>query len=90
MKKDPIKKVLDKLVNSYPGVSDILYDGIKNNTTKKERAYLKLGSALYLDSEKDKKAKSTKRKQFAKPTKEKVLKSQNNKCYDCGKKLQAA
>ena len=86
MKKNPIKKVLDKLVNRYPGASDVLYDGIKKSTTKKERAYLQLASALYLNAEKDEKAKSGKRKQFLKLTKKEVLKNQKNRCSLCGDK----
>jgi len=86
MKKDPFKKVLGKLDNTLPGLSEILYDGIKKNTTKKEQTYLKLGSALYLNAEKDEKAKSGKRKQFLKLTKEEVLKMQKNRCRLCGKK----
>jgi len=86
MKKDPFKKVLGKLDNTLPGLSEILYEGIKKNTTKKEQAYLKLGSALYLNAEKDEKAKSGKRKQFLKLTKEEVLKMQKNRCRLCGKK----
>ena len=86
MKKDPIKKVLGKLDNTLPGLSEILYDGIKKNTTKKEQAYLKLGAGLYLNAKKDEKAKSGKRRQFPKLTKEKVLKMQKNRCKLCGKK----
>ena len=72
--------------NTLPGVSDILYDGIKKNTTKKERAYLKLGAGLYLASEKDEKAKSGKRKPFSTPTKKKILEYQQYRCKLCGKK----
>ena len=86
MKKDPIKKVLDKLVSRYPGASDVLYDGIKKSTTKKEQAYLKLGAGLYLNAEKDEKAKSGKRKPFANLTKEKAKEKQRNRCKDCNKK----
>jgi len=41
---------------------------------------------LYLNAEKDEKAKSGKRRQFPKLTKEKVLKMQKNRCKLCGKK----
>jgi len=86
MKKNPIKKILGRLDNTLPGLSEIVYDGIKKNTTKKEQAYLKLGAAWYLNAEKDEKAKSGKRKQFPKLTKEKALENQQNRCRLCGKK----
>ncbi len=41
---------------------------------------------MYLNAEKDEKAKSGKRRQFSKLTKEKALKNQKNRCNLCGKK----
>ena len=40
---------------------------------------------MYLNAEKDEKAKSGKRRQFSKLTKEKALKNQKNRCNLCGK-----
>jgi len=74
------------LDNTLPGLSDILYDEIKKNTTKKQQGYLKLGATGYLALEKDEKAKSGKRKPFSKLTKNEVLEYQHNRCKLCGKK----
>jgi len=74
---------LDK---TLPGVSDILYDVLQKNTSKKDQAYLKLGASAYLALEKDEKAKSGKRKPFSTPTKKKILEYQQNRCKLCGKK----
>jgi len=74
---------LDK---TLPGVSDILYDVIKKNTTKKEQGYLKLGASGYLALEKDEKAKLGKRKPFSKLNQDKTVEEQKNRCKDCKKK----
>ena len=77
---------MGKLDDTLPGLSDIAYDVLQKNTTKKDQAYLKIGAGLYLINEKNEKAKSGVRKQFSKLTKEKVLKNQKNRCKLCGKK----
>lgn len=86
MKKNPIKKILEKLDNTLPGLSNIVYDGIKKSTTKKERDILKLGAGLYLIAKKDEKTKSGKRKPFSESAKEEAIATQKNHCSDCHKK----
>jgi len=81
----PTKKLAKKLIKNNFGVFD-LFDLKDLGLNKGQIRLVNGASAFALSALKDKQKKLGKRKQFAKLTKEKVLKNQKNRCKLCGKK----
>ena len=87
MKKNPTKKVLERLDKLIPGISTSLYQHTRKNLSSNEKIILDTASALILHSEKNQQGKLKKRKPFSMLTQKKTLEYQQNRCKHCGKKL---
>jgi len=86
VKKNPTKKLLEKLDKTIPGSSNYLYDLARKGLTKNEKFIVDLGAHAILESEQKNKPKSKQRKQFSTRTKKWILEFQDNRCKLCGKK----
>ena len=85
MKKNPTKKLVDKIIK-IPGISEFVDPKKMFNLSKKEGMAADLFSAIVLSAQKDEEKKSGKRRQFSESIKKKVKEHQKNKCKSCGKK----
>jgi len=81
----PTKKLAKKLMKNNFGVFD-LFDLKDLGLSKDQIRIFNGASAIVLSAMKDKQKKLGKRKQFAKLTKENILKKQKNRCKLCDKK----
>ena len=87
MKKNPTKKLIDKIFGkTLPGISEIVDPKKMLNLSKKEGMVADLFSVAVLSAQKDEEKKSGKRRQFSASTRKAVLKRQKNKCKSCRKK----
>ena len=88
------RKLLRKIDNTIPGLSKIL-DPKNFDLSWEEDAVIELASSLILASEKGSKpskigVKTSKRRQFSKLTKQKILISQKFRCVKCSNPLEIA
>jgi len=88
------RKLLRKIDSTLPGLSNIL-DPRNFDLSWEEKTAIEIASSLILASEKESKpskigVKTSKRRQFSKLTKQKILISQKFRCAKCKNRLEIA